>query len=206
MRKLGYLKINEDCLIKNGFVKENDNYVLEEKLDDENFKIIVNIGKDSFTKLIDLESNLEYSLVDVLDSNGSFVGRIRKKYENKIKEIVDKCVSNQLLLVISYIKEKYNDELEYLWDNLPDCAIWRHKENNKWYGLIMNIEENKLGIDSKRKVDVINLKCLNVVDNINIFPGYHMNKKYWVTIILDGRLDINTIYELIDKSYEVTKK
>lgn len=178
MRKLGYLKINEDCLIKNGFVKENDNYVLEEKLDDENFKIIVNIGKDSFTKLIDLESNLEYSLVDVLDSNGSFVGRIRKKYENKIKEIVDKCVSNQLLLVISYIKEKYNDELEYLWDNLPDCAIWRHKENNKWYGLIMNIEENKLGIDSKRKVDVINLKCLNVVDNINIFPGYHMNKKY----------------------------
>lgn len=206
MRKLGYLKINEDCLIKNGFVKENDNYVLEEKLDDENFKIIVNIGKDSFTKLIDLESNLEYSLVDVLESNGSFVGRIRKKYENKIKEIVDKCVSNQLLLVISYIKEKYNDELEYLWDNLPDCAIWRHKENNKWYGLIMNIEENKLGIDSKRKVDVINLKCLNVVDNINIFPGYHMNKKYWVTIILDGRLDINTIYELIDKSYEVTKK
>lgn len=206
MRKLGYLKINEDCLINNGFVKENDNYVLEEKLDDENFKIIVNIGKDSFTKLIDIESNLEYSLVDVLESNGSFVGRIRKKYENKIKEIVDKCVSNQLLLVISYIKEKYNDELEYLWDNLPDCAIWRHKENNKWYGLIMNIEENKLGIDSKRKVDVINLKCLNVVDNINIFPGYHMNKKYWVTIILDGRLDINTIYELIDKSYEVTKK
>ena len=206
MRKLGYLKINEDCLIKNGFVKENDNYVLEEKLDDENFKIIVNIGKDSYTKLIDLESNLEYSLVDVLESNGSFVGRIRKKYENKIKEIVDKCVSNQLLLVISYIKEKYNDELEYLWDNLPDCAIWRHKENNKWYGLIMNIEENKLGIDSKRKVDVINLKCLNVVDNINIFPGYHMNKKYWVTIILDGRLDINTIYELIDKSYEITKK
>ncbi len=206
MRKLGYLKINEDCLIKNGFVKENDNYVLEEKLDDENFKIIVNIGKDSYTKLIDLESSLEYSLVDVLESNGSFVGRIRKKYENKIKEIVDKCVSNQLLLVISYIKEKYNDELEYLWDNLPDCAIWRHKENNKWYGLIMNIEENKLGIDSKRKVDVINLKCLNVVDNINIFPGYHMNKKYWVTIILDGRLDINTIYELIDKSYEVTKK
>lgn len=209
MRKLGYLKINEDCLIKNGFVKENDNYVLEEKLDDENFKIIVNIGKDSFTKLIDLESNLEYSLVDVLESNGSFVGRIRKKYENKIKEIVDKCVSNQLLLVISYIKEKYNDELEYLWDNLPDCAIWRHKENNKWYGLIMNINKNKLTNGSKM-VDILNVKLpkdqiVLLLERPNFYPAYHMNKKNWLTIILDDSLSDEEIMTYLKISHQFTE-
>jgi predicted DNA-binding protein (MmcQ/YjbR family) len=39
-----------------------------------------------------------------------------------------------------------------------------------------------------------------------ITPGYHMNKKYWNTVILDGSLSDKLIYELVDHSFdEVTK-
>jgi predicted DNA-binding protein (MmcQ/YjbR family) len=37
----------------------------------------------------------------------------------------------------------------------------------------------------------------------NILPGYHMNKKHWNTMILDGRISISKIKELITHSYEL---
>jgi predicted DNA-binding protein (MmcQ/YjbR family) len=37
----------------------------------------------------------------------------------------------------------------------------------------------------------------------SIIPGYHMNKKHWNTIILDGTVPSRLIYELIDHSYEL---
>ncbi len=37
----------------------------------------------------------------------------------------------------------------------------------------------------------------------NILPGYHMNKEHWNTLVMDGRLDHQLIFELIDHSYEL---
>jgi len=36
-----------------------------------------------------------------------------------------------------------------------------------------------------------------------IIPGYHMNKKHWNTVILDGSLPKKLILEMIDHSYEL---
>lgn len=36
-----------------------------------------------------------------------------------------------------------------------------------------------------------------------IIPGYHMNKKHWITIILDGSLEGKLVTELIDHSYDL---
>jgi predicted DNA-binding protein (MmcQ/YjbR family) len=36
-----------------------------------------------------------------------------------------------------------------------------------------------------------------------IIPGYHMNKKHWNTVYMDGTLKRSTLYELIDHSYEL---
>ena len=33
-----------------------------------------------------------------------------------------------------------------------------------------------------------------------------MNKSHWMTIPLDGRVELSKIYKFIDKSYELTKK
>ena len=37
----------------------------------------------------------------------------------------------------------------------------------------------------------------------SVLPGYHMNKKHWNTIIVDGRLSAKRLKEMIDDSYEL---
>lgn len=37
----------------------------------------------------------------------------------------------------------------------------------------------------------------------SIIPGYHMNKKHWNTVTLDGSVDRSLVFELIDHSYDL---
>lgn len=39
-----------------------------------------------------------------------------------------------------------------------------------------------------------------------VLPGYHMNKKHWNTIIVDGRLSGKQIKEMVDDSYKLVGK
>ncbi len=40
----------------------------------------------------------------------------------------------------------------------------------------------------------------------SVLPGYHMNKTYWVTVLINGDIPDSTIYSWIDESYmEVAK-
>ena len=58
----------------------------------------------------------------------------------------------------------------------------------------------------------INLKCdpdraIELRDTWKaITPGYHMNKKHWNTLVLDGSVPTSLIRELIDHSYELVVK
>lgn len=38
-----------------------------------------------------------------------------------------------------------------------------------------------------------------------VLPGYHMNKKHWNTIIVDGTVPSKKIFEWIDHSYDLVK-
>jgi len=58
----------------------------------------------------------------------------------------------------------------------------------------------------------INLKCnpdkaiILRENHPQITPGFHMNKKHWNTIVIDGSLSVNLITELIDHSYRLVIK
>ena len=98
-----------------------------------------------------------------------------------------------------------------MWEKFDNNAIWRNKKNNKWYGLILTIPENKLGFESEHEIEIIDLryekdKVGEVVDNINIFKGYHMNKRSWITIKLDYSINNERLFKLIDDSYELSLK
>ena len=220
MRNLEYMLknrvINSSSLIKYGFKKQAEKYVFNVKICDEQFEMIVEAENNKMTsKLIDLMNEDEYVLVDVQDSVGEFVGKVRQEYEEKLQDIIKKCTSKEVFKfkqskqVIEYIKEKYDDELEFLWEKFEETAIWRNKQNNKWYGLIMAIPESKLGIDSEKIVEALDIRYQKnetgkIVDNEKFFPGYHMNKKSWITIKLDNSVDIKTIKKLIDNSYNLS--
>lgn len=38
-----------------------------------------------------------------------------------------------------------------------------------------------------------------------VLPGYHMNKKHWNTIVVDGSVPVKLIQSWIDHSYELVK-
>ena len=39
-----------------------------------------------------------------------------------------------------------------------------------------------------------------------VLPGYHMNKKHWNTIIVDGTLSKKQLKEMVDHSYNLVSK
>ena len=104
--------------------------------------------------------------------------------------------------IFKYIKENYNVEPEYLWDDTPDTAVFRHLNNKKWFGIIMSVK-NEIFFNVKTEPNYSDL-LRNTYDYI--IPAYHMNKEHWNTIILNKSPDKRLVYELIDQSYELTKK
>lgn len=214
--KLKNRKLKDEQLLKYGFKQEKDTYIYQKRIQNNQFEIqIVISNKESYAKLIDLENEEEFALVDVETSTGQFVGKLRQEYGNIIDDIIQKCTSKEAFKrkqskeVIQYIEQKYGDKLEFLWEKFDDNAIWRNKQNNKWYGVLLTLSERKLGLESDKIVEVMDLRYQkeeieDILSEPNIFPGYHMNKKSWITIKLDETVDTKKIYSLIDNSYNLS--
>lgn len=112
--------------------------------------------------------------------------------------------------ILKYALDNYNTKSEHPWEKYPDSEILRHGRNKKWYALIMDISGKKVGLESDEIIDIMNVKCnpdmvLALSSQKGFFPAYHMNKQHWITIILDGTVDDNEIFNLLDLSYELTK-
>jgi predicted DNA-binding protein (MmcQ/YjbR family) len=39
----------------------------------------------------------------------------------------------------------------------------------------------------------------------SILPGWHMNKKHWNTVHVDGQISSNLLFEMIENSYAIVK-
>ena len=112
--------------------------------------------------------------------------------------------------IYQYVKDKYQTEPEYLWLRFPNYAVLRHADNKKWYGIIMDISREKLGLNGKTRVEVINIKVGSpfladmLVEREGYFRGYHISRGNWVSILLDGTVPLEEIYQFIDESFIVT--
>ena len=112
--------------------------------------------------------------------------------------------------VAKYIKKKYAAAPEYLWARSPADCIMRRGDNQKWFAGIFHVRRSRIdgGADDTR-IEILNLRCAPVmtemiVDKKLIFPGWHMNKHSWITVILDGRVETENLRALIDNSYVLT--
>lgn len=113
--------------------------------------------------------------------------------------------------VLQYADENYNTKSEHLWAKYPSYEVLRHGGNKKWYAVIMDIPRNKVGLDGEESIDILDVKCepdmvLLLSSQKGFCEAYHMNKKHWITIILDGTVEDEEIYNLLDMSYELTRK
>ena len=212
--KIKLKKVDFEKLLVYGFKKINCEYIYKKNIVNSLFYVEV-IYKNNrlISRVIEVDCNLEYIMVDVKYS-GEFTSKVRREYEAIIDDVINSCFDNDIFKnkktknVIKYIKDKYNTELEYLWPDTPNNAVMRNK-NNKWYGIIMSVSKDKIGIDGDGIIDIINVKhpsdrIIKLIDNRSFFQAYHMNKKNWITILLDNKIEDKVLFKLIDTSYILT--
>ncbi len=112
--------------------------------------------------------------------------------------------------IFDYAKRQYGTEPEYLWLRYPSYAVLRHPENRKWYGIVMDVPREKLGLPGAGSADILDVKGEALAIDLlrqspGFLPAYHMNKKYWVSILLDGSVPDDTVLALLDRSFHATE-
>ncbi len=202
-------------LLDFGFIKEDQNnreaFVLKQDLIDSDFYVQVEISESVITaRIFEKETDERYVLLDVPSANGAFVGEMREKVRSLMKKIHEACFINFdiCLKYVDFIKTRFGIEQEFPWED--EASVFRCP-NGKWFGLLMKIGFKKLGIESDEPVWVVNLKAdvekiPDLVDKKTIFPAWHMNKKYWITVILTTLTDFEQLCKLTERSFELVMK
>lgn len=113
--------------------------------------------------------------------------------------------------LFAYVKETFGTEPDYPWPQEPDYAVLRHTSNNKWYGIVMSVPRSRLGLKGKGNIEIINVKSDQALDMLlygdpGILPAYHMNKRHWITIVLESGFAKRELYDLLSQSYRLTEK
>ena len=112
--------------------------------------------------------------------------------------------------VFDYIRKKYKTLPEYPWRRYDENAVFRHADNKKWFALVMGLQADKIGGRGDAWIDVVNLKIDDmffrdmILQEEGILPAYHMNKMHWITVLLDGTVPEERVFELIDMSFLAT--
>jgi len=167
---------NSKLAIKYGFSKIGDYYILQSNIDMENFNAII------------------------------------KKVNELIEDIVNSCFTSldYRKILLDYVKEKYGTIPEEPWEDNNHATI-KTPNTKKWYGIFISVSYKTLGLDKNGKIDVLNVKLNpelieSLIDKKHFFPAYHMNKKYWISIVLDSDVDLDLVKRLIDESFKLVEK
>lgn len=200
-----------------GFRLLKNEYVIEKTFMNGAFKAIISIDKNGIVNgtVYDVDSDDIYMPLRVEDMVAGFVGQVREAYAEVLEDIKAHCFNKcyfggeQANRIAQKIMQIYGDAPDFPWGKYDGYGVFRNPFNEKWYALIMNIDKNKLDKKQSGAVDIMNIKLeeneiQNLVTRQSFFPAYHMNKKSWITVVLDGTLDDVEIMELIDKSHQFT--
>ena len=199
-----------------GFVENQGVWTYSSTILQGDFLMMVTVedGDLSF-QVYDQETGDLYPQVHMTGMRGTFVGSVREACLEKLFDIRKACFEVQEFLcpqtkrIMALLQEKYGNQLEYLWEKSPDTAVLRHEDNQKWYAILMRISWEKLDKGKEGEVEVVNLKNDQVAEMLTlkgIYPAFHMNKSYWISVPLDDKLSDQQIIDLIETSWGLTRK
>ena len=209
-------QFNQEKAYAYGFVESSGVWTYSCQILQGDFVMAVSVvdGNLSF-QVFDQETSDLYPQVHMESMTGSFVASVREACLEILYQIRKACfevqdfICPQTKRIMAQIQEKYGNQLEYLWGKSPDTAVLRHEGNKKWYAVLMKISWDKLEKGREGLVEAVNLKHDQVVDLLSqkgIYPAFHMNKRYWISVALDDTLSDEEVLELIEKSWNLTSK
>ena len=199
-----------------GFVENQGVWTYSSTILQGDFLMMVTVedGDLSF-QVYDQETGDLYPQVHMESMRGTFVGTVREACLEVLYSIRKACFEVQEFLcpqtkrIMTLVQEKYGNQLEYLWEKSPDTAVLRHEDNQKWYAILMRIPWDRLDKGREGLVEAVNLKHDQVADLLSqngIYPAFHMNKRYWISLPLDDTLTDEKVLELFERSWFLTSK
>ena len=199
-----------------GFVENGEVWTYSCQILQGDFYMAVSITPDNVSfQVFDQETGDLYPQVHMESMRGSFVASVREACLEILYQIRKACfdvqdfICPQTKRIMDQIQEKYGDQLEYLWEKSPDTAVLRHEGNQKWYAVLMRIPWDKLEKGREGLVEAVNLKHDQVADLLSkkgIYPAFHMNKRYWLSLALDDSLSDDEVLDLLEISWNLTLK
>ena len=209
-------QFNQEKARAYGFVENSGVWIYSCQILQSDFVMAVSVvdGNLSF-QVFDQETGDLYPHVHMESIRGSFVGNVREACLEILYQIRKVCfdvqdyIFPQTKRIMAQVQEKYGNQLEFLWEKSPDTAVLSHEGNKKWYAVLMRITWDKLEKGREGQVEAVNLKHDQVADLLSkkgIYPAFHMNKRYWISVPLDDTLSDEMVLELIEKSWNLTSK
>ena len=199
-----------------GFVEMGEVWTYSCQILQGDFYMAVSITPDNVSfQVFDQETGDLYPQVHMESMTGSFVASVREACLEILYQIRKACfdvqdfICPQTKRIMAQVQEKYGNQLEYLWEKSPDTAVLRHEDNQKWYAVVMRIPWDKLEKGREGLVEAVNLKhdqVSNLLSKKGIYPAFHMNKRYWLSLALDDSLQDEEVIELIERSWNLTVK
>lgn len=197
-----------------GFVHSASGLVYEKEFMHGDFKAVVVVddaGKVS-GEVYETDSDDIYFPLRVESMETGFVGEVRSAYERILLDIRAHCfnmncfVYSQANRLTREIFVRYGDSPEFPWDKFNRHGVFRDPDSRKWYALILSIDRSRLDKKLSGGVEVVNIKA--DADKIpellkldGFYPAYHMNKKSWISIVLDGTVSDEVLLALVAESH-----
>ena len=162
-------------------------------------------------KVVDLASGDDYALYRVANATGRFVGLVREAVTELLRRIAASCFERDVFILersralLETVRSRWNEELEFLWEDSPECAVLRRTDTGKWYAVMMRLSGRKFGLENDAVSEFILLRTPRdaggaILSDSRFLPAYHMNKRTWFAIRLDGSVELAEILQLAECS------
>ena len=168
-------------------------------------------------RVIDAETGEEYLPARQTAQVGAYVGATREAYAKVLRRVARACFQEQPFLfaqanrLARLIAARYGERPDFPFKKLPDYGVFRFPENRRWYALVMQLRRSLFsggtgGRDEEASlVEVLNLKpgadrMAELLALPGIFPGYHMKRTAWISVLLDETTPDALIMDLVDRS------
>jgi predicted DNA-binding protein (MmcQ/YjbR family) len=205
-----------------GFTKAGSGYTYEKDFMDGDFHAVIEVsGKSAVSgTVVDKMNQEEYYPLRQEAHEGAYVHKVQCAYRALLEDIADACCERVLFLsdqanrITDRILEAYDVRPDFPWSQKRYQAngAFRHADSGKWFALLMNVKwDVLLKNGDQTTVDVVNLKIDPACGAVlraqpGIYPGYHMNHKNWISVVLDGTLADEAVMGLVADSYRLTEK
>lgn len=195
-----------------GFIQEEDTYTYSTYFMDDTFQAILTIKEGSIHgKVIEVEFEEEYINLRIESIKGEFIGKVREAYFELLYHIKLACFdmslfhSPQANRLASYIQAKYNIECDNPFQE-QGHMVFRDQKSQKWFGLVSYLSGKRFGKEGK--IEILNVKMdpeeiSKYLELPGFYPAYHMDKKNWITIVLDESVEDSILYSCVDASYNL---